>query len=445
MTLNITVIGCGYLGITHAASLAHLGFDVLGLDVSAERVDMLNQGIAPIYEPVLGSLLKQHAVGADESTRRLRFTTSYQRVADFGDVHFLCTGTPQTPEGACDLSQVHSAVDALAPLLRHPCLLVGKSTVPVGTAEHLAHRVAELAPVGRQAELAWNPEFLREGRAVQDTLHPERIVVGATSEQAEKQLREVYAWPIDNGTPFLVCDLATAELVKVSANAFLATKISFINAMAEVCEAAGADVVKLSEALGHDDRIGSKFLNAGLGFGGGCLPKDLRAFLHRGEELGVSEALGFLHDVEATNNRARRRMVEMTRDTLGGTFPGKKVGILGATFKPGTDDVRDSPALDVGYRLHRRGAHVVLCDPHGIHNAARAAPEMEYTEDVENAVREADVVLHLTEWNDFRSLDPEVLGKLAAQKNLIDGRNVLDLELWREAGWTVKALGRPRL
>lgn len=345
MALKITVIGTGYLGATHAAAMAELGFEVLGLDVVEEKIDMLRRGEVPMYEPGLEELLRKHVAGIEGSSGRLRFTTDYAEVAAFGDVHFVCVNTPQRHgEYACDMSYVDAAFASLAPHLTGPALVVGKSTVPVGSAERLAAYLAEHAPAGADAELAWNPEFLREGFAVNDTLHPDRIVVGVRSDKAEKLLREVYATPVGEGSPFILTDFPTAELVKTSANSFLATKISFINAMAEVCEAAGGDVAKLAEAIGHDDRIGKKFLRAGIGFGGGCLPKDIRAFMARAGELGADQALTFLREIDSINMRQRGQMVELARQALdGGSFLGKRVAVLGATFKPDSDDVRDSP------------------------------------------------------------------------------------------------------
>ncbi|QGV80281.1 UDP-glucose dehydrogenase family protein [Streptomyces ficellus] len=446
MALKITVIGTGYLGATHAAAMAELGFEVLGLDVVPEKIDMLSAGRVPMYEPGLEDLLRRHVAGIEGSTGRLRFTTSWEEVADFGDVHFVCVNTPQKHgEYGCDMRYVDAAFSSLAPHLRRPALVVGKSTVPVGSAERLARLLADLAPVGADAELAWNPEFLREGFAVQDTLHPDRIVVGLESAAAEKLLREVYATPMEEGSPFVVTDFPTAELVKTAANSFLATKISFINAMAEVCEAAGGDVVKLAEAIGYDERIGAKFLRAGIGFGGGCLPKDIRAFMARAGELGADQALTFLREIDSINMRRRGQMVGMAREALGdGTFLGKRVAVLGATFKPNSDDVRDSPALNVAGQIHLQGGQVTVYDPKGMDNARRLFPTLAYADTALDAVRGADVVLHLTEWNEFRELDPAVLGEVAASRVILDGRNALDAERWREAGWTFRAMGRPR-
>ncbi|MCZ1009594.1 UDP-glucose dehydrogenase family protein [Streptomyces lydicus] len=445
MALKITVIGTGYLGATHAAAMAELGFEVLGLDVVPEKIEMLQRGEVPMYEPGLEELLRRHADGIEGSTGRLRFTTSYEEAGAFGDVHFVCVNTPQKHgEYACDMSYVESAFDALAPHLTRPALVVGKSTVPVGSAARLAERLAAAAPAGAQVELAWNPEFLREGFAVKDTLHPDRIVVGVAGERAEELLREVYAAPIAEGSPFIVMDYPTSELVKTSANSFLATKISFINAMAEVCEAADGDVVKLAEAIGHDDRIGKKFLRAGIGFGGGCLPKDLRAFMARAGELGADQALTFLREIDSINMRRRGHMVELTRDAVGGGFLGKRVAVLGATFKPDSDDVRDSPALNVAGQIHLQGGQVTVYDPKGMENARRVFPTLAYADSALEAVRGADVVLHLTEWREFRELDPAALGDVVAERRILDGRNALDPTLWRKAGWTYRALGRPR-
>jgi UDPglucose 6-dehydrogenase len=435
----LTVIGTGYLGATHAACMAELGYEVLGIDVDADKIARLSAGELPFYEPGLEPILRRNLENG-----RLRFTTSYDEVAEFGDIHFICVGTPQKPgEYAADMTYVDDTLTALAPRLKRACLVIGKSTVPVGTAERLARRLARLSPAGELAELAWNPEFLREGYAVEDTLHPDRIVIGVESERAEKVLRDVYTPMTSEGIPLIVTDYPTSELVKVSANAFLATKISFINAMAEVCEAAHADVTKLSEALSHDDRIGGKFLGAGLGFGGGCLPKDIRAFMARAGELGVDQALSFLREVDAINIRRRIRMVDLARELLGGSFIGRTVGVLGAAFKPNSDDIRDSPALDVATSIRAQGGQVTVFDPQALDNARRAHPELAYGTSAQDAAADAHVVLLLTEWREFRELDPEELGVLVAERNIVDGRNALDPERWRAAGWHYRALGRP--
>jgi UDPglucose 6-dehydrogenase len=439
MPPRITVLGTGYLGATHAACLAELGFQVLGVDVNESQVKALASGSLPFHEPGLEELLRS---GLDSG--RLRFSSSYAEAAEFGDVHFVCVGTPQQAgTGAADLSYVLACVDALAPLLTRPCLVVGKSTVPVGTSEMLTERLARLAPVGSAAEVAWNPEFLREGHAVADTMRPDRIVVGVRSARAEAMLREVYAEPLAEGVPFLVTGLPTAELVKVAANAFLATKVSFINAMAEVCEAVGADVVPLAQALSHDERIGGRFLVPGLGFGGGCLPKDIRAFGARTRELGITSVGSLLGEVDAINLRRRARMVDLTLELAGGSLEGRAVGVLGCSFKPNSDDIRDSPALDVAGTVHGLGARVTVYDPAAMDRARLLHPELEYAASTLEAAEGADVLLLLTEWREFIDADPEVLGKVVAQRNIADGRSALAADRWRAAGWRYRALGRP--
>lgn len=434
MALKLSVIGCGYLGATHAACMSSLGFEVIGIDTDQAKVDALSRGELPFYEPGLDSLL------ADEvKTGRLTFTTDFSQVAD-ADVHFICVGTPQSKDGlAADLSYVRGSVAAIAPHLKQGSLVVGKSTVPVGTAQSLREELARTAP---QADLAWNPEFLREGFAVEDTLTPNRLVVGVTSDVHEEILKEVYKKIIDLGTPWIKADLPTAELVKVAANSFLATKISFINAMAEICEAAGGDVTVLAKAIGYDPRIGNRFLQAGIGFGGGCLPKDIRAFMARAEELGAKQALEFLREIDAINLRARQRVIDVVRADLSDDLTQYKIAVLGATFKPDSDDVRDSPALDIAAQLHAAGAQVTVHDPKGIEPARKRFPSLTYAQTVEECVAGADVIMHLTEWKQYRELDPDALAPLVKSKFVIDGRNMLDRDKWRAAGWRFHALGR---
>jgi UDPglucose 6-dehydrogenase len=435
---RLTVIGAGYLGAVHAACLAELGFEVLGMDIDPVLVANLNQGQAPFCEPGLDPMLRRGL-----RSGRLRFTVSLPEAARFGDVHFLCVGTPQqNGHPGADLSQLYACVDALAPLLRRPCLVAGKSTTPVGTAAALADRLAALAPAGPRAELAWNPEVLREGYAVADTLRPARIVAGVRSAYAEAVLRDVYRKLTDAGTPLLLTDLATAELAKAAANAFLATKISFINAMAEVCEAAGADVTVLADVLGRDTRIGAAGLRPGLGFGGGCLPKDIRALRHRGEELGAGPALSFLRDVDSINLRCRSRTIAAARELAGGSLQDQAVGVLGAAFKPGSDDIRESPALAVAVAVCGLGARVTVYDPAAAAKAVVAYPQLKQADSAEAAARDADVLLVLTEWDEFRNADPDILGKAVRRRNVLDARHALDPARWRAAGWTYRALGR---
>ncbi|BCB77064.1 UDP-glucose/GDP-mannose dehydrogenase family protein [Phytohabitans flavus] len=436
---RLTVIGTGYLGATHAICMAVLGYEVLGVDVDAAKVERLASGEVPFFEPGLPELL----VKALESGR-LRFTTSFAEAGDFGDVHFVCVGTPQRPGSyAADMRFVDGAVTELSHFLHRRALVVGKSTVPIGTAARLTDMVQRLAPAGEQVELAWNPEFLREGYAVDDTMKPDRLVFGVSSPWAEEQLRAAYAPVLAQGTPVVVTDLATSELVKVAANAFLATKISYINAMAEVCEGTGADVRDLAAALAYDDRIGGRFLKPGLGFGGGCLPKDIRAFLHRAEELGVGQAVSFLREVDDINKRRRARTVDLVRELVGGELDGVRVAALGAAFKPNSDDVRDAPALDVASTLQKAGATVRVFDPAAMDNARRTHPELSYGQSAMDVTRDADVVVLLTEWAEFREIDPVVLAGVVAHRRIVDGRHALDAGQWRAAGWEYRALGRP--
>ncbi|WP_341975726.1 UDP-glucose/GDP-mannose dehydrogenase family protein [Microbacterium sp. LTA6] len=436
--MRLSVIGCGYLGAVHAAAMTSIGHDVVGIDIDPRKIDALTRGEAPFFEPGLQDILTEGIASG-----RLTFTSDIA-AAEGAAVHFIGVGTPQQQGGhAADLSHVNAAFDALLPYLREGDVVAGKSTVPVGTAVELAPRVEATG-----ATLVWNPEFLREGWAVQDTIDPDRLVVGIPAtpagERAAQVLREVFHPAVAKGTPFLVTDYATAELVKVAANAFLATKISFINAMAEIAEVTGADVTQLAEALGHDDRIGKRFLGAGIGFGGGCLPKDIRAFAARAEELGRRESVAFLREVDAINMRRRDRAVELVVEALGGLVFGKKVAVLGAAFKPYSDDVRDSPALDAAVRLNGLGANVVITDPQAIANARRLHPQLSYEADRDETLRGADAVLVVTEWDEYRrQMSPQHAASLTRGQVIVDGRNCLDAAAWRAAGWTYYGMGRP--
>lgn len=450
----MTVFGTGYLGATHAACMAEMGHDVLGVDVDPEKIQALSAGRVPFFEPGLPEILTRSIEAG-----RLRFTTDYAEAAEFADVHFIGVGTPQRKGSyAADTTYVNAVIETLAPLASGNHTIFGKSTVPVGTAHELQQKADEIvaaSPNNAQITIAWNPEFLREGHAVKDTLHPDRIVLGLggdssnSDDRAEQQrveglAREIYAPALEEGTPFLVMDLPTAELVKVSANAFLATKISFINAVSELCEIVGADVTALADAIGMDERIGRKFLGAGLGFGGGCLPKDIRAFMARAGELGADQALTFLREVDAINMRRREKTVELARETLGGSLIGRNVTVLGAAFKPNSDDVRDSPALAVAGSLSLSGANVTVYDPQGMENAAKIFPTLTYAPNVEEALEGAEIVIVATEWKQFQELDPVAARKLVAGDNptVLDGRNCLPRKEWEAAGWNFLALGR---
>ena len=430
---RVSVVGAGYLGTTHAVSMAQLGHDVVAMDIEREKIAMLSECELPFFEPGLAELLRKSMEAG-----RLRFTTSYDDVAE-ADVHFVCVGTPQLPGSFnADLRPVETAFTELARRVTGPTIIVGKSTVPVGTALRMADAVGRHA-AGGQVEVAWNPEFLREGHAVEDALQPDRLIFGVKSPQAEQLLRAVYRPIIEDGCPVMVTDYATAELVKVSANTFLAMKISFINAMAQICEATGAAVLPLAEALGYDDRIGRRFLSPGLGFGGGCLPKDVRALCACATDLGLDDVAAFIRQVDAINLSRRDRALALGRELLGGTYAHKRVCVLGAAFKPNTDDVRDSPALAVAVAAHQEGAQVIMHDPVAMNSARRIHPEIEYADTIVTAAREADLVMLLTDWTDFEDMDPALLSGVVRSRNVLDGRNVLTPEHWRSAGWTYRA------
>ena len=441
--MRMTVIGTGYLGATHAACMAELGHEVLGVDVDQHKIEALQNSTVPFYEPGLPEVLERNI-----DAGRLSFSTDYATAASFANIHFIGVGTPQQRGSyAADTRYVEAVIDDLVPKLQGHHIIFGKSTVPVGTAAALQERADKLVQDGASVEIAWNPEFLREGYAVKDTIEPDRIVLGvnATHSQAKSSAvqvaREVYATPLAHNTPFIVTDLQTAELVKVSANAFLATKISFINAVSEVCEIVGADVTQLADAIGHDDRIGRKFLGAGLGFGGGCLPKDIRAFMARAGEVGADQALTFLREVDAINMRRRQRVVDLAREMLGSLI-GTRITVLGAAFKPNSDDVRDSPALAVAGQLSLAGASVRVYDPQAMDNARKVFPTLDYASSLDDALRNAELVILATEWQEFKEMEPGWVAGIVDKQKLIDGRNVLPAEAWQAAGWEIQALGR---
>lgn len=448
--MRITVLGTGYLGATHAASLAEMGYEVLGVDIDPAKLESLSAGVLPFHEPELPQLLRKHV-----ESGRLRFTSDYEEAGAFGDVHFIGVGTPQRPGAfAADMSFVDSAVEQISRHLTRDAVIAGKSTVPVGTARRLRELARENAPEGIEVDLVWNPEFLREGHSVEDTLHPDRMVIGLPGhgsadpqerEQAqrlESLMREVYAPQLAEGIPLIVTDYETSELVKVAANSFLATKISFINSLSELTEAVGGDIRTLADAIGLDERIGRKFLNAGVGFGGGCLPKDIRALRARASELGLDQSVRFLAEVDDINTRRREHTVGVITDMLDGSVMGREIAVLGAAFKPESDDVRDSPALDIAARLHSIGADVHVYDPKANENAAKRYPRVDYASSLIQAVARAEVVVLLTEWDEFRRMTPQDLAPLVRRRQILDGRNVLDPQQWIDADWTYRALGR---
>jgi len=432
--MRLTVIGCGHLGATHAACMAELGHDVLGVDIDQDKVELLNTGRAWFSEPGLDEMLTRHTHHG-----RLRFTTSFAEAAGFATVHFLGVGTPSLSDNdGYDLSQVFGSMAALAPHLTGPALVIGKSTVPPGTTGRLASELDKTA--SGTIEVAWNPEFLREGHAVADTLRPDRIVAGVPSPAAEETVREIYRPLTEAGVPLIVTDAVTAELVKGAANAFLATKVSFINAMADICDTTGADVATLADALGMDSRIGRPFLTAGLGYGGGCLPKDLRGLRAFAATAGTrgTGTTSLLTAVDDINSARRQRVVDLATSLLG-ELPGKRIALWGAAFKPGTDDVRDSPGLDVADRLSRLGAEVVVYDPEATGNALVAFPHLGYADSAAAAAHQADAVLVVTAWPEFAAIDPAATTAAVRDRLLIDACQGVDPVRWRAEGWTVAA------
>jgi len=434
--MKVSVIGLGYLGATHAVAMAKIGHQVIGIEPNQAKIDSLKTGKAGFHEPGLDEALAEQIASG-----RLSFQSAHDETSRAVDVHFICVGTPQTKGSlAADTSYLHAAIADIAPYLREDALVAGKSTVPVGTAALLTKEL--LAATGFESvNLAWNPEFLREGTALEDSLRPDRLVVGVTNQRSEDLLRQVFEPMIASGVPFLVTDLATAELVKAAANAFLATKISFINAMAEIAEVSGADASSLAQAIGYDERIGNKFLRNGVGFGGGCLPKDIRALMARAEELGVGESVAYLKEIDKINIRRRDRVIALLERELG-SLKSKRVLVLGAAFKPDSDDIRDSPALEIALLAHRAGAEVIIHDPVSLPGVAIKHPELNGQSDLANAFDSVDAVVLATEWKEYRELDPNTVSEVVSNKLIIDGRNVLDVAKWQHAGFRVLALGR---
>ncbi len=433
--LKLTIIGLGYLGATTAVAFAKLGHQVIGIDPDASKIELFSQGKLPFYEPGL-----EDALGEVVAAGNISFATEHSSSSSSADIHMICVGTPQGPDGSsADTKYLYSALDSLIPFLNEDAVIVGKSTVPVGTAGQIRSYLE--SKLNFAPHIAWNPEFLREGTALKDTLEPDRIVIGVEDSWSEKLLRLLYEDITEAGVPLITCDIPTSELVKVAANSFLATKISFINAIAEIAEVAGADTVKLAEAIGYDERIGDKFLRNGIGFGGGCLPKDIRAFMARANELGAGHSVAFLREVEAINLRRRARVLEIAQEELG-DLTSRRVAILGAAFKPETDDIRDSPAIAVAEQFWMAGAHVVIHDPKALNNVRRAFPQIETQPTVELALSNADLVVVATEWNEYREANPAELAKLVANRLVIDGRNTLDASLWQQNSWQIIALGR---
>jgi UDPglucose 6-dehydrogenase len=438
--MRVSVIGCGHLGIPHAAAMAELGHEVIGVDVDQAKVGQLNRGECPIYEAGLPELLARHTASG-----RLKFTTSIREAADFADLHFIGVGTPIDADGrSYDTGQVYGAIRQLAPHLDRPCTIVGKSTVTVGTTSKVTALVQRLAPAGERVDVVWNPEFLREGHAVEDTLRPDRLIAGLTTAEGEKAIRAVYTPILDAGVPLFVTDPQTAELAKGAANTFLGLKISYINAVADMCEAAGGDISKIVEILGIDPRIGSGGMMPGIGYGGGCLPKDVRAFTASARQLGADQAASLLRAAEKINeSRTDVALALITRALRDHPIEGARVTVWGAAFKPGTNDVRESPALALAQALQQAGAIVTIHDPQAVATAMARTPQFDYTDDLPASLDVADLVVLATEWPEYQHANPQALADRPATPLLVDCRTTLDPEPWRAAGWTVHQLGRP--
>lgn len=433
--MQITVVGMGYLGVTHAVTMSKLGHQVLGIENNLDRISALENGVLPFYEPGLEIALRDELLSG-----RLSFAKTHDLRTNEASVHFICVGTPQKEDSlGADTRQVFTAVRELSQWLKPKCVVVGKSTVPLGTAKAIRTLLEESS--SPEVRVAWNPEFLREGSALEDSLKPDRIVVGAWDSDTFAILREVYGPLIEKQVPFLEMDVDTAELVKASANAYLATKISFINAMAEIAEVSGADVGGLALALGFDKRIGNEFLEPGIGYGGGCLPKDLRSLIATAEELGAEQSIQMLKAVDSVNRRRRQRVVDMARQILG-DVEGKKLAVLGVSFKPDTDDSRESPSLEVAFRLQNLGMEVVVHDPKALNQLRAKRTNIYYESDLEDALSGADLIFLGTQWQEYLDLDPFRVRELTCGREVIDGRNFLNRELWSKAGFRVHSLGK---
>ncbi|HYM70031.1 MAG TPA: UDP-glucose/GDP-mannose dehydrogenase family protein [bacterium] len=429
--MRLSVIGTGYVGLVAAVCFADLGHDVIGVDRDAERIRALQAGRSPIFEPGLEELL---ARGAEK--KRLRFTTDTTEAVRESEVIFITVGTPSLESGDADVTAVAAVAETIAESLRDYRLIVEKSTVPVRTGERIRDQIQLVTGGAVPFDIASNPEFTREGSAIYDFMHPDRIVIGVTSERAERLLREVYR-PFD--CPVLVANLATAELIKHASNAFLAMKISYINAVANVCERVGADVRLVAEGMGYDDRIGRAFLNAGVGYGGSCFPKDVAAFVRIAHEAGYEFRL--LEEVARVNEGQRDLLFRHLKEALW-VLANRAVAVFGLAYKPNTDDMRDAPSVPVIERLLREGAEVRACDPVAEPNARRLLPNIAYYADPYEAARGSDAVVLMTEWDEFRKLDLARLREVMRRPVLIDGRNLFDPEQAKALGFHYVGMGR---
>ncbi len=433
--MKITVIGAGYVGLVTAVCLAEVGHQVLCAKKSKKKFEMLKKGISPIYEPGLSEMLQRNL-----KENRIDFTTDIKEAVNFSEAIFICVGTPTTREGKADLSQVEDAVSSIAEHMDSYKLIIEKSTVPVNT--HLKIREMVQAETDLEFDVASNPEFLAEGTSVHNFMNPNRIIVGVDSDRARKIFQEIYEPFTSKGYPLLFTDIASAEIIKYASNAFLATKISYINMIADLCEKTGANIDDVAKGVGLDHRIGDKFLNAGLGYGGSCLPKDVNALIHTYNELGLD--IGLLKETEKINQNRREifyRQVEEILDEI----EGSTITLWGLAFKPNTDDIRAAPAIDIARKLQDRGAKLKLYDPEAEDNFSLHLPENEnvtYFQDKYEAVKGSHALLIITEWDEFKVSDLDKIKKLMASPNIIDGRNILNTELMAEKGFKYVSMGR---
>jgi UDPglucose 6-dehydrogenase len=428
---NICVIGVGYVGLTTAAMFADLGNKITAIDISDERIANLKKGIMPIYEPGLKEVVERNMAAG-----RLLFSTSYEEGLKDAEFVFICVGTPEGVDGEADLRYVRAAAETIAKTMDHPLIIINKSTVPVGTGDWVAEIVRENQPDSVEFSVVSCPEFLREGVAIRDFLNPDRTVLGSTDREAADRVAQLH---LPLRAPIIVTDLRTAEMIKYASNAFLATKISFINEIANICEALGADVKEVATGMGYDTRIGNRFLEAGVGYGGSCFPKDVKALAHMANVHGRHPQL--LEAVMQINSYQRRHIV-LKLEELIGSVEGKTIGLLGLAFKQDTDDMREAPSITIANYLNERGAHVKGYDPAAMEYAAKVMPYIEMVDNSYELVKDCDALIVMTPWNEFKNLDMERVRDLMATPIMLDGRNMYDPIEMKKLGFTYRGVGR---
>jgi len=428
---KICVVGVGYVGLVTGTCLADLGNQVICLDINEEKIAMLQRGEMPIYEPGLEELVRRNVAAG-----RLSFTTSYEEGIRDAEFVFIAVGTPEGVDGEADLKYVRMAAESIAEVMDHPVIIVNKSTVPVGTGDWVADIINRRLNHNVDFAVVSNPEFLREGSAINDFLNPDRIVLGSLNREAAEKVAQLY---LPLRAPIMITDLRTAEMIKYASNAFLATRISFINEIANICEKLGADVKEVAVGMGYDRRIGHHFLDAGIGFGGSCFPKDVKALAHMAAIHGTHPQM--LRTVMEINRDQRRRVIQKLRDILG-SLDEKTVGLLGLAFKPNTDDMREAPSVEIAYLLMSEGAHVRGYDPVAMRTAERVLPEITLCSNPYELAEGCDAIVVCTEWNEFKHLDMARIKAVMRQPVLIDGRNIYDPQAMREMGFIYRGMGR---